>query len=130
MEKTYSILIQFGDGKPVASSIRAKNGCDAQDKALVANPGARSIRITGVLKEHPSPPRRTMIRKEQKPVVHPLFTDVTTDEVDKIVRTAKDQLLQQCQELSLRGLSHRAIARQLNIGHSTVQRWLSFTRSH
>lgn len=126
MEKTYSILIQFGDGNPVASSIRAKDGCDAQDKALALHPGARSIRITGVLKEHPAP-RKWIAPK--KPVVHPLFTDVSHKQVQQLVRSSKDQLLDQCQALSLQGLSYRAIAKQLNISQSTVQRWLSFTNA-
>lgn len=126
MEKTYSILIQFGDGNPVASSIRAKDGCDAQDKALALHPGARSIRITGVLKEHPAPRKRIA---PKKPVVHPLFTDVSHEQVQQFVRSSKDQLLEQCQALNLQGLSYRAIAKQLNISQSTVQRWLSFTNA-
>ena len=127
MEKTYSILIQFGDGNPLSSSIRAKNGCDAQDKALALYPGARSVRITGVLKEHPAPRKRIV---PKKPVVHPLFTDVSHEEVQQLVRSSKDQLLNQCEALSLQGLSYRAIAKQLNISQSTVQRWLSFTNTH
>ena len=127
MEKTYSILIQFGDGNPVASSIRAKNGCDAQDKALALHPGARSIRITGVLKEHPAPRKRIA---PKKPVVHTLFTDVSHEQVQQIIRSSKDQLLDQCQALSLQGLSYRAIAKQLNVSQSSVQRWLSFTNAH
>jgi len=126
MEKTYSILIQFGDGNPVTSSIRAKDGCDAQDKALALHPGARSIRITGVLKEHPAPRKRIA---PKKPVVDPLFTDVSHEQVQQIIRSSKDQLLDQCQALSLQGVSYRSIAKQLNISQSTVQRWLSFTNA-
>jgi len=92
MEKTYSILIQFGDGKPVASKIRAKNGIDAQDKALALNPGAFSIRVTGVLKVRPSPP---VIKKPVKKKVDPLqlFTDISPQEVQTIVQQAQEEQL-------------------------------------
>jgi len=131
MEKTYSIVIQFGDGNPITSSIRAKNGCDAQDKALALHPGARSIHITGVLKEHPAPRKRVQPKAApKKSETHPLFTDVSHEEVQELIKSSKEQMLDQCQELQQQGLSHRAIARKLNISQSTVQRWLSFTLSH
>jgi len=124
MEKTYSILIQFGDGNPVSSTIRAKDGCDAQDRALALHPGARSIRITGVIEVHPSPViKRKVVKKEPRP--HPLFTDVSVEQVENIVRTVQEEQLLQCQQLRARGISYRGIAKQLQIGQTTVRRWLT-----
>ena len=131
MEKTYSILIQFGDGKPVASKIRAKNGMDAQDKALVANPGARSIRVTGVLEIHP--PKAPRIAKakfnpQPKPVEHPLFTDVDDTVVGRYIKdSSQETKLQICHQLRREGLTYKAIARQLNMGETTVRTWLRNT---
>ena len=122
MEKTYSILIQFGDGNPVADKIRAKNGIEAQDKALLTHPGARSVRITGVLEVHQSP---APIRKPAPPKEHPLFTDVTPTKVREYVsRSPATERLAACQQLQSQGLSYRAIAKQMEMGETTVRTWL------
>jgi len=55
--KTYKILVSFGDGKPVESTIEAQNGILAQDKALAAHPGARSIRVVGVVSQRVEQPK-------------------------------------------------------------------------
>lgn len=127
MEKTYSILIQFGDGKPVASKIRARDGIDAQDKALAANPGARSIRITGVLDIHPPrAPRVARIRSQ--PQEHPLFTDVDQAVVTSYVKDSPQEVkLQICHQLRKEGLTYKAIARQLDMGETTVRTWIKNT---
>lgn len=125
MEKTYSILIQFGDGKPVASQVRAKDGIEAQDKVLLSHPGARSVRITGVLEVHhpPVPVRKPAPRKE-----HPLFTDVTPTEVKEYIsRSPAEERLAACQQLRSKGLSYRAIAKQMGMGETTVRTWLKNT---
>ena len=127
MEKTYSILIQFGDGKPVASKIRAKDGVDAQDKALRLNPGARSIRITGVLEVH-LPKLKSLPKPKPKATVHPLFTDVDDAVVSNYVKnTSLDVRLQICHQLRKEGLTYRAIAKQLDMGETTVRTWLKNT---
>jgi hypothetical protein len=127
MEKTYSILIQFGDGKPVASKIRAKDGVDAQDKALRLNPGARSIRITGVLEVH-LPKLKPLSKPKPKATVHPLFTDVDDAVVSNYVKnTSPDVRLQICHQLRKEGLTYRAIAKQLDMGETTVRTWLKNT---
>lgn len=127
MEKTYSILIQFGDGKPVTSKIRAKNGMEAQDKALALNPGARSIRITGVLEVHrptPKPPKTPKQTKLPTPVTHPLFTDVPQETLNKYVYEAtSEEKFAICEHMSNQGFSKRAIAKQLEIAESTIRRW-------
>ena len=127
MEKTYSILIQFGDGKPVASKIRAKDGVDAQDKALFANPGARSIRITGVLEVH-LPKMRPLPTPKPRAAVHPLFTDVDDDVISSYVKQSPQETkLQICHQLRKEGLTYKAIARQLDMGETTVRTWIKNT---
>lgn len=127
MEKTYSILIQFGDGKPVASKIRARDGVDAQDKALRLNPGARSIRITGVLEVH-LPKLKPFPKPKPKAAVHPLFTDVDDAVVTDYVRnTSPDVRLQICHQLRKEGLTYKAIAKQLDMGETTVRTWIRNT---
>lgn len=131
MEKTYSILIQFGDGKPVASKIRARDGIDAQDKALRLNPGARSIRIVGVLEVHlpkfkplPKPKPRAAVQPKE----HPLFTDVDDSVIKTYVKnTPPDVRLQICHQLRKEGLTYKAIARQLDMGETTVRTWIKNT---
>jgi len=126
MEKTYSILIQFGDGNPISSTIRAKDGCHAQDQALALYPGARSVRITGVVQTHYPPVlKKKAVVKRPEPA--PLFTDVTHQEVERIVRTVHEEQLFQCQQLRAKGVSYRGIAKQLQIGPTTVRRWLKST---
>lgn len=127
MEKTYSILIQFGDGKPVASKIRAKDGVDAQDKALAAHPGARSIRITGVLEVH-LPKMRPLPKPKPRAAVHPLFTDVDDSVVSSYIKESPQETkLQICHQLRKEGLTYKAIARQLDIGETTVRTWIKNT---
>lgn len=127
MEKTYSILIQYGDGKPVASEIRARDGVDAQDKALIAHPGARSIRITGVLAVHLPKPVE-LPKPKPKVQQHPLFTDVDETVISSYIRQSpQEDKLQICHQLRKEGLTYKAIAKQLDIGERTVQTWIKHT---
>ena len=69
--KTYNAVISFGDGRPFGTTIKAKNGQDAQDAGFKAYPGARQIRIVGVASEdQPGVPLQQLMYS------HPLFTDV------------------------------------------------------
>lgn len=130
MEKTYSILIQFGDGKPVASKIRAKDGLDAQDKALAAHPGSRSIRVTGVLEIHP-PKAPRIAKAKAKREEHPLFTDVDDYMVGSYIKDSPQETkLQICHQLRREGLTYKAIAKQLDMGETTVRTWIKNTMTH
>lgn len=127
MEKTYSILIQYGDGKPVASKIRAKDGLDAQDKALAAHPGSRSIRVTGVLEVH-LPKMKPLPKPKPKAAVYPLFTDVDDTAINSYVKNTSPEIkLQICHQLRSEGLSYKAIAKQLEMGETTVRTWIKNT---
>jgi len=134
--KTYKILVSFGDGKPVESTIEAQNGILAQDKALAANPGARSIRILGVVSERVERPRvqipslrPDLVVKPKEDPVHPLFMDVTVSTVKKLEHQDREQKIKECRRLHQRGLSHKAIAAELGVGKTTVGSWLKFTQS-
>lgn len=129
--KTYKILVSFGDGKPVESTIEAQNGILAQDKALAANPGARSIRILGVVSERVERPRvqipslrPDLVVKPKEDSVHPLFTDVTVSTVKKLEHQDREQKIKECKRMHQRGLSHKAIASELGVGKTTVGSWL------
>jgi hypothetical protein len=125
MEKTYSLLIQYGNGSPVASEIRAKNGVDAQDKALKQNPGARTVRVTGVVAVH-LPPVKPL---PPPPKQHPLFTDTTEAQVNKYIRRSpQEEQLAVCHELREKGLTYKAIAKQLDMGETTVRTWIKNTK--
>ena len=69
--KTYNAVISFGDGRPFGTTIKAKNGQDAQDAGFKAYPGARQIRIVNVAFED-----QPQVSTHQLMYSHPLFTDV------------------------------------------------------
>lgn len=127
MEKTYSILIQYGDGKPVTSQIRARDGVDAQDKALIAHPGARSIRITGVLAVHLPKPVQ-LPKPKPRAQQHPFFTDVDEAVISSYIKESpQENKLQICHQLRREGLTYKAIAKQLDMGETTVRNWIRNT---
>ena len=94
--KTYKILVSYGDGKPVESTIKATNGIKAQDKALAANPGARSIRIVGVVSQKVEQPLvkipiqrpDLVVKQREQNTIHPLFTDVSVATVKRQIGRA------------------------------------------
>lgn len=125
MMKTYKILVSFGDGKPKESTIRAKNGIEAQDLGFKEFPGARTIRVVSVLAIDLPP-----ISLQQK--AHPLF-----DEPPKVLTKVKakkssangkidnkDELIYEALRLRGAGLSFERIASQLEVNKSTVRSWL------
>lgn len=68
--KVYKAVVSFGDGKPLETTIEAKNGIEAQDAGFRTHPGARQIRIVGVISEDkPEVPVRQLLHS------HPLFGD-------------------------------------------------------
>lgn len=134
--KTYKILVSFGDGKPVESTVEATNGILAQDKALAANPGARSIRIVGVVSQRVEKPLfripiqrpDLVVKQREENIVHPLFTDVSVATVKRFEEKDRRQKMEECFNLYRSGLSHKAIAGQLGIGKTTVGSWIKQMR--
>ena len=123
MIKTYKILVSFGDGRPKQSTIEAKSGQLAQDLAFSMHPGARSVSILGIesVREEPKP---QLPAPKPEPVVHPLFTDVTVDQVESFINADKKQKIAECLKLRRQGKSHGSIAIILNVGKTTVGSWI------
>jgi hypothetical protein len=124
MLKTYKIIVSFGDGRPVQSTVEAKNGQLAQDLAFAAHPGARSIRIVGIesVREEPKVRRQFVTAPEEKP--HPLFTDLTIREVGNYIDADREQKVDECIRLRREGKSYKDIANILNVGKTTVGSWV------
>lgn len=123
--KTYKATVSFGDGKPVETTIKAKNGIEAQDVGFRSYPGARMIHITGVLSvDIPQVPLQDLMDS------HPLFGD-PLPVVRKTTRTSfrthayKDNLIDKATQLRRDGISYARIAEQLGVGKSTIRGWLS-----
>ena len=126
MLKTYKIVVSFGDGRPVQTTVEAKNGPLAQDLAYAKHPGARSILILGIesVREEPRPKVQLQrsIPEEEPP--HPLFTDTTVAEVNRFIDLNKQNKVKECLKLRRQGLSHKSIAEILGVGKTTVGSWL------
>jgi len=121
--KTYKAIVSFGDGKPFETTIEAKNGLDAQDVGFRSHPGARQIRIVGVISEdQPQVPIQELMYS------HPLFGDPVP--VQTKSRTCfrshayRDNLVEEAIKLRNRGLSFSRIASQLEVGKTTVRKWM------
>lgn len=135
--KTYKIIVSFGDGKPVESTIEARNGILAQDLALVAHPGARSIRVVGVVSERFEKPvveipiqrPDLVVHHQEEEKLHPLFTDTSFTQIKRLEEQHKLRQMEECFNLHRSGLSHKNIAGQLGIGKTTVGRWIREVRS-
>lgn len=127
--KTYNVIVSFGDGKPLETTIEAKNGIDAQDVGFRAHPGARQIRIVGVIAEELPPP--------PPEVEHPLFSEpyflepepkpkpiqlTTSRRGPKLVK--RESMIEEAIKLRKGGWSYLAIARELDVGKTTVRKWM------
>jgi hypothetical protein len=127
--KTYKVIVSFGDGKPLETTIDAKNGIAAQDLGFRSHPGARQIRIVGVLAEELPPP--------PPEVEHPLFSEpyflepTPKREPVQLTRSRKgpklmkrESLIEEAVKLREGGWSYLAIARELDVGKTTVRQWM------
>jgi hypothetical protein len=121
--KTYKVIVSFGDGKPLETTIEAKNGLDAQDVGFRSHLGARQIRILGVISEdQPQVPVQELLYS------HPLFGDPVPARPKS--RTCfrshayRDNLVEEAIKLRNKGLSFTRIASQLEVGKTTVRKWM------
>ena len=123
--KAYRSLISFGDGKPITAVIHAKNGMEAQDIGFASYPGARCVRILGVKEDeeiiYPQKP-------EPPPTVKPV--DVPTALRDDKGILNREELMLKAVQLRTDGLSFTQIANALDVGKTTVRRWLSNLQVH
>lgn len=124
--KTYKAIVAFGDGNPLETTIKAKNGLEAQDVGFRTHPGARQIRIVGVIAEE-----KPELIIQQKVPVHPLFGAPEQEYIKPQFKTNfgthphKDRLLEEAIKLRKLGLSYSKIASQLGVGKTTVRTWLA-----
>lgn len=124
--KTYKVVVAFGDGKPLETTIEAKNGLEAQDVGFRNHPGARQIRIVGVIAEE-----KPELPLQQEVPVHPLFGAPEQEYIKPQSKTNfgchphKDRLLEEAVKLRKLGLSYSKIASQLDVGKTTVRTWLA-----
>lgn len=133
MDNIYKVRICFGDGKPLETDIKAKSGIKALDEANKTYPGARNVHVLSVKQDKPKQQPKIELTsvKPAAPVVdesiHPLFTDVTYDDVKRYINRDKlhrMKLIQSAIELKKKGLTHRRIAASLGVGLTTVGTWL------
>lgn len=129
--KTYNIVVSFGDGRPKKTTIKAKNGLDAQDQGFKKYPGARSVSIVGSADKSS---KVTVDQVQQMTAApHPLFgfsVGMSLETAPKVCIPGgtfvnKNPLLQQAFELRQKGLSYKKIGLQLEVGATTVRRWLT-----
>jgi hypothetical protein len=121
--KTYKVIVSFGDGKPLETTIDAKNGLDAQDVGFRSHPGARQIRIVSVISESaPQVPLQQLLYS------HPLFTDevpvLTRSRTNFRSHVYRDTLIEQAIKMRKGGLSYSKIATDLSVGKTTVRKWM------
>jgi hypothetical protein len=122
MIKTYRILVSFGDGRPVHSTVDANHGYQVHDIALAAHPGARRIHVLGI--ESTREEAKSQLPPAPSPVIHPLFTDITVEQVNSYVAIDKRGKIAECLRLRNSGMTHQGIANVLNVGKTTVGSWI------
>lgn len=123
--KAYRSLISFGDGKPVTAVIHAKNGMEAQDIGFTSYPGARSVRILGVNEEE-----EIIYPENPKPPTEVKPTNTLTALRDDNGILNREELMLKAVQLRGEGLSFTQIANALDVGKTTVRRWLSNLQVH
>ena len=111
MRKTYKVRIAFGDARPVEDAITAKNGFDACNLAKNKHPGARVVHILG-------------LAEDQLENDHPFFSASTDAVIGHREEDEAERKLRWCLELRSQGNTHNQIAGILNIGKTTVGRWI------
>lgn len=118
--KTYKVVVAFGDGKPLETTITAKNCQDVQDVGFRSHPGARSIRLVSMLSEELPPVK-------QKPP-HVFFSEeaVITSKPRGDARStpARTAIVERAIKMRKGGMSYSKIADDLDVGKTTVRKWM------
>jgi hypothetical protein len=109
-KKNYRVCVSFGDGQPVTTEVTAKSGHEAISLAHSLHPGSRNVHLLGT----------TDVRVEQ---IHPLFVETVSEEPAPI-DDVKDQQISLCVQMRSEGKTHAEIAGFLDVGKTTVGRWL------
>jgi hypothetical protein len=109
-KKNYRVCVSFGDGQPVTIEVTAKSGHEAISLAHSLHPGSRNVHLLGT----------TDVRVEQ---IHPLFVE-TVNEESAPIDDVKDRQISLCAQMRSEGKTHAEIAGFLDVGKTTVGRWL------
>jgi hypothetical protein len=96
-KKNYRVCVSFGDGQPVTIEVTAKSGHEAISLAHSLHPGSRNVHLLGT----------TDVNEEPAPI----------DDV-------KDRQISLCAQMRSEGKTHAEIAGFLDVGKTTVGRWL------
>tara|TARA_R110002126_G_scaffold77082_2_gene192335 strand:- start:4101 stop:4478 length:378 start_codon:yes stop_codon:yes gene_type:complete len=117
---TYKAVVSFGDGRPFETTIEAKNGQEAHDAGFRVHPGARMIRILGVLSEHLPPATKTAPAPsiEKQPVT------ASCRRGGSCFPFAKNKVIEKAIELRNSGMSYLKISLELGVGKTTVRKWM------
>ena len=113
-EKIYRLRIACGDGNPIETDITAKTGIEAQDKARSMHPGARLVHVLG----------SSLHEKIKHDNIYQQVFDFEPEEEVETPLIDRDEQIKTCLTMRSSGHSHAAIAGFLNVGKSTVGRWL------
>ena len=117
---TYKAVVSFGDGRPFETTIEAKNGQEAHDAGFRVHPGARVIRIVGVLSEPLSPTPKTVIN----PTVEKKSVTASYRRGDSCFPFAKKKVIATAINLRNSGMSYFKISLELGVGKTTVRKWM------
>jgi hypothetical protein len=117
---TYKAVVSFGDGRPFETTIEAKNGQEAHDAGFRVHPGARVIRILGVLSEHlpPTPKIAT------NPIVEKKSVTASCRRGGSCFPFAKKKVIATAIDLRNSGMSYFKISLELGVGKTTVRKWM------
>lgn len=117
---TYKAVVSFGDGRPFETTIEAKNGQEAHDAGFRIHPGARVIRIVGVLSEHLPPTPKIAAN----PTVEKKSVTVSCRRGGSCFPFAKRKVIATAIELRNSGMSYLKISLELGVGKTTVRKWM------
>ena len=117
---TYKAIVSFGDGRPFETTIEAKNGQEAHDAGFRAHPGARVIRVLGVLSEHlpPTPKAAPTSSIEKK------SPTVSSRKGGSCFPFAKNKVIAKAIEMRKDGMSYLKISLELGVCKTTVRKWM------
>ena len=117
--KKYRLLVSFGDGIPKPLVVESACGRDAVDAALALCPGSRGARLLGLAVEEEMICDSGVLRATESDQSTPIAVKDSKGIVNK------DELLKKAKAMRTAGQSYSCIASALDVGKTTVRRWLA-----
>lgn len=118
MMRDFTLRLSFGDGQPIETIIKAKNGMMARDVIMSKYPAARNVYIVSATQTEDHPLFGQVIKK---PVFEPTVLDFVFPRMPPRDRSHR---VAECLALRKEGKSHLAIAGTLGVAKTTVGRWI------